>query len=134
MERYGYAWVDGMRVEVANYAAEPSCIFMGRGKHPLRGRWKEGPREEEVELNLSPDAPRPVGNWKMIVWHPEAMWIARWRDKLSDRFKYVWFSESSVLKQRKDIEKFDKAEELRPKVDDVQKHILATLDAEELQR
>jgi DNA topoisomerase-1 len=75
-----------------------------------------------------------VGNWKTIVWHPEAMWIARWRDKLTDRFKYVWFSESSVLKQRKDIEKFDKANELRQNLDDVQKHILANLDAEDLQR
>ena len=100
----------------------------------MRGRWKEGPREEEVELNLSPDAPRPVGNWKTVVWHPEAMWIARWRDKLTDRFKYVWFSESSVLKQRKDIEKFNKANELRQNLDDVQKHILANLDAEDLQR
>ncbi|KYH36803.1 MAG: hypothetical protein AYL28_005830, partial [Candidatus Bathyarchaeota archaeon B23] len=25
-ERYGYAWVDGERVEVANYTVEPSCI------------------------------------------------------------------------------------------------------------
>jgi DNA topoisomerase-1 len=56
-ERYGYAIVNGERVELANYVVEPSGIFMGRGQHPLRGRWKEGARQEDVTLNLSPDAP-----------------------------------------------------------------------------
>ena len=133
-ERYGYAWVDGAQMEVANYAVEPSSIFMGRGKHPLRGRWKEGPREEDIELNLSPDARRPPGNWKAILWQPEAMWIARWRDKLTGKTKYVWFSDSSILKQRKDIEKFDKARELRQNLVGVQRHIWENLDADDLRR
>ncbi len=38
------------------------------------------------------------------------------------------------MKQRKDVEKFDKAKELRQNLDDVQKHIWANLDAEDLQR
>jgi DNA topoisomerase-1 len=133
-ERYGYAWVDGARVEIANYAVEPSCIFMGRGKHPLRGRWKEGPRQEDIELNLSPDAPKPPGNWKAIVWQPDSMWIARWKDKLTGKMKYVWFSESSILKQMKEIEKFDKARELRHHLAIVQKHIWKNLDAEDERR
>jgi DNA topoisomerase-1 len=33
-EKYGYATVDGRRVELANYMTEPSGIFMGRGEHP----------------------------------------------------------------------------------------------------
>jgi DNA topoisomerase-1 len=133
-ERYGYAWVDGVQMDAANYAVEPSSIFMGRGKHPLRGRWKEGPREEDVELNLSPDAPRPPGNWKVIVWQPDTMWIARWQDKLAGKTKYVWFSDSSILKQRKDIEKFDMARELRRDIVRVQRHILKNLDADDLRR
>jgi len=133
-ERYGYAWVDGVQMDAANYAVEPSSIFMGRGKHPRRGRWKEGPREEDVELNLSPDAPRPPGNWKVIVWQPESMWIARWRDKLTGKTKYVWFSDSSILKQRKDIDKFNMARELRRNLIQVQKHILKNLDADDLRR
>ncbi len=133
-ERYGFAWVDGVQMDVANYAVEPSSIFMGRGKHPLRGRWKEGPREEDVELNLSPDAPRPPDNWKAIVWHPDDMWIARWQDKLTGKTKYVWFSDSSILKQRKDIEKFDMARELRRDIVRVQRHILKNLDADGLRR
>ncbi|UCH69606.1 MAG: DNA topoisomerase I, partial [Candidatus Bathyarchaeota archaeon] len=133
-EHHGYAWVDSAQMEVANYVVEPSSIFIGRGKHPLRGRWKEGPREENIELNLSPDASRPSGNWKAILWQPDAMWIARWQDKLTDKMKYVWFSDSSILKQRKDIAKFNKARELRNNLVWVQKHIWKNLASAEQRR
>jgi len=133
-ERYGYAWVDGVKVELANYSVEPSSIFIGRGNHPLRGRWKEGPCEEDVELNLSPDAPMPPGKWKVIVWQPDSMWIARWWDRLTGKTKYVWFSDSSILKQRKDIEKFDKASEIRRNLVGVQRHIWENLNADNLRR
>jgi hypothetical protein len=59
-EKFGYAEVDGQRLEVANWTSEPSCLFAGRGDHPQRGRWKEGPSQEDITLNLSPTAP----NWK----------------------------------------------------------------------
>jgi len=130
-ERYGYACVDGKKMEVANYAVEPSCIFMGRGKHPLRGCWKEGPDLEDVELNLSPDASKPPGDWKAIVWQPDVMWIARWKDKLSGKTKYIWLSDSSALKQQKDVEKFDKAKELRQNLERVQKYIWNNLNADD---
>ncbi|MFB3889647.1 MAG: hypothetical protein ACE14S_09170, partial [Candidatus Bathyarchaeia archaeon] len=44
--KYAVAEVDGQKLEVANWTAEPSCLFAGRGDHPQRGKWKEGPREE----------------------------------------------------------------------------------------
>ncbi|PVX27078.1 MAG: DNA topoisomerase I [Candidatus Bathyarchaeum sp.] len=133
-EKFGYAYVDGEKMELANYVAEPSSIFMGRGKHPMRGSWKEGPSKEDVILNLSDDAPRPEGNWKEIVWEPEAIWIARWQDKLSCKQKYVWFSDSCSFKQQKEIEKFDKALEFRQKLPRVKKHILRNLESENLKR
>jgi len=133
-EKYGYASVDGERMELANYVAEPSSIFMGRGKHPLRGSWKEGPGKEDIILNLSPDAPKPEGNWKEIVWEPEAIWIARWQDKLSGKMKYVWFSDSCSFKQQKEIEKFDKAKEFQQNLSRVKRHILRNLESEDLKR
>jgi len=133
-QKYGYAWVDGERMELANYVAEPSSIFMGRGKHPMRGSWKEGPSKEDIILNLSPDAPKPEGNWKEIVWEPEAIWIARWQDKLSGKMKYVWFSDSCSFKQHKEIEKFDKAKEFRRNLPRVKRHILRNLESEDLKR
>jgi DNA topoisomerase-1 len=132
-EKYGYAIVDGIRTEISNYTAEPSCIFMGRGKHPLRGRWKEGPNEADIELNLSLDASRPLGNWK-IIWEPDALWIARWRDKLSGRMRYVWFAENSSLKQRKEIEKFEKARELQLNINNIKRHIMENLNSDNLRR
>ena len=38
--KYGIAIMDGKEVEVGNYMAEPPGIFIGRGEHPLRGKWK----------------------------------------------------------------------------------------------
>jgi DNA topoisomerase-1 len=122
-EQYGHAVVDGERVEIANYIAEPSCIFMGRGKHPLRGKWKEGPQQDEITLNLSPDAPRPPGEWEEIVWQPESLWVARWRDKLSGKLKYVWLSDSAPIKQEREAAKFDQAVELHENLEQVQAQI-----------
>jgi DNA topoisomerase-1 len=130
-EKYGWATVDGEAMEIGNYTVEPSSIFMGRGQHPMRGRWKEGPRHQDVELNLSPDAPRPPGDWKAIAWEPDTMWIARWRDRLSGKIKYVWPHDSSPLKQRKDIEKFDKALALRKQLNKVKRHIDENLEHED---
>ncbi len=145
-EKYGKAFVDGEEVPLGNYMAEPNSLFMGRGQHPWRGHWKEGPDYKDIELNLSPDAPHPPGDWKEIVWDSEGMWIARWRDKLSakmkqrngeepvGKLKYVWPGDSSFLKQAKDIEKYDKAKSLREHLDDVKRHINVNLDSMDSRR
>jgi DNA topoisomerase-1 len=132
--KYGYAVVDGVKVEIGNYVAEPGCIFMGRGDHPLRGRWKPGVEEEDVILNLSPDANRPPGNWKEIVWEPDSMWIAKWVDKLRGKVKYVWLSDSSAIKQKREIEKFDKAMELESKIGILREHIMKNLESKDPRR
>ena len=128
-EKYGYALVDGVRTEVGNYTVEPPSIFMGRGKHPLRGRWKPSVDESDIILNLSHDARRPLGNWKRIVWQPDSMWIAKWDDKLRGKEKYIWLSDSSLVKQQKEIEKFDKAKELANKIDELRTHIWKNLQS-----
>ncbi len=111
-EKYGYAIIDGIKTEVGNYTVEPPSIFMGRGEHPMRGKWKPYIGESDIILNLSPDAPRPPGNWKQIIWQSDNMWIAKWDDKLVGKEKYIWLSDSSHVKQQKEIEKFDKAKQL----------------------
>ena len=126
-EAYGHAIVDGERTELATYLVEPSSIFMGRGRHPLRGRWKPGPRQCDVTLNLSPDAPRPAGEWREIVWQPEGMWIARWKDRLSGKTKYVWLADTAPIKQSKEADKFDQANDLGRNLEAVRAHIQAGL-------
>lgn len=133
-ERFGYAVVDGKKIEIANWTAEPSCIFAGRGDHPKRGRWKEGPREEDIILNLSPDSPKPAGNWKDVVWEPDKMYIAKWEDKFSGKIKYVWFSDSAFFKQKREKEKFKKAEKLGRMIPKIEEHITENLDSEDDER
>jgi DNA topoisomerase-1 len=127
-EKYGFAEVDGQKLEVANWTAEPSCLFAGRGDHPQRGKWKDGPSEEDIILNLPPEVPKPQGNWKGIVWEPNKMYVAKWEDKLTGKIKYVWFSDTAFLKQNREKEKFQKAETLGKQISAIEKHILKNLD------
>lgn len=133
-EKYGYATVDDRKLEIANWTAEPSCIFAGRGDHPRRGKWKEGPKEEDIILNLSEPRFSPAGSWKTVVWEPEKMYVAKWEDKLSGKMKYVWFSDSAFLKQKMEKEKFKKAEKLDKEIPKVEEHIMKSLGSEDLER
>ncbi len=51
-EKFGFALIDGAKTEIANWMVEPPSLFMGRGSHPMRGRWKPRILPEEVVLNL----------------------------------------------------------------------------------
>src|SRR5208283_4903295 len=126
-EKFGYAEVDGQRLEIANWTAEPSCLFAGRGDHPQRGKWKDGPSEGDIVLNLPPDVPVPAGNWKGVVWEPEKMYVAKWEDKLTGKIKYVWFSDTAFLKQNREKEKFQKAETLGKQIKTIEHHIQKNL-------
>jgi len=133
-EKYGYAIIDGIKTEVGNYTVEPPSIFMGRGEHPMRGKWKPYIGESDIILNLSPDAPRPPGNWKEIIWQPDYMWIAKWDDKLVGKEKYIWLSDSSHVKQQKEIEKFDKAKQLAKRIDKLREHIQKHLESTDVRK
>jgi DNA topoisomerase-1 len=130
-EKYGYAEVDGQKLEIANWTSEPSCLFAGRGDHPQRGKWKEGPNESDIVLNLPPNAPKPAGNWKGIIWEPQKMYVAKWEDKLTGKIKYVWFSDTAFLKQNREKEKFLKAETLGKQIKGIEQHILKNLDSKD---
>jgi DNA topoisomerase-1 len=136
-EKYGYATVNGKKLEIANWTAEPSCLFAGRGDHPRRGKWKEGPQEQDITLNLTkdedgnPTVPVPPGDWKEIVWEPQKMYVAKWTDKLTGKIKYVWFSDTAFIKQNREKEKFKKAEKLGKQITAIENHILKNLDAKD---
>ena len=139
-EKYGYAEVDGQKLEIANWTAEPSCLFAGRGDHPQRGKWKEGPNEQDIILNLPLDkngnllVPRPKGNWKGIVWEPDKMYVAKWEDKLTEKIKYVWFSDTAFLKQNREKEKFQKAETLGKQIKQIESYILKNLKSKDIEK
>ncbi len=121
---YGKAIVDGAEVEIANWLVEPPGIFMGRGQHPLRGRWKPRVRPEDVILNLGEDAPVPEGSWEKVVNDHASTWLATWIEVLTGKRKYVWLHDSSALRQNNDREKYDKADRLGNHIDKIQNEII----------
>ena len=82
---YGKALIDGIEVDVANWLVEPPGLFMGRGQHPQRGKWKPRVAPNEVILNLGEGAPAPEGNWKRIVHDHSSTWLATWIEKLTGK-------------------------------------------------
>ncbi|MCS6784316.1 MAG: DNA topoisomerase I [Candidatus Caldarchaeum sp.] len=129
--RYGWAEMDGKRFEVANWMVEPPGIFMGRGAHPLRGRWKPRIYEEDITLNLGEEAPVPPGNWGQIIHDHDSMWLARWNDKLTGKEKYVWLSDTADIKQKRDRNKYDKAAVLEKHIEKVRQKIIEGLSSED---
>ena len=109
---YGMAVVDGTDVDIANWLVEPPGLFMGRGQHPMRGRWKPRVQPKDVTLNLGENSPVPEGNWHTIVHDHYSTWLATWMENLTGKRKYVWLHDSSALRQENDRAKYDKAKKL----------------------
>jgi len=129
-EKFGYATVDGVKTEIANWVVEPPGLFMGRGQHPMRGRWKRGIQEEDITLNLDKTAPIPPGKWKIIN-APDCMWVACWTDKLAGKVKYVWLHDSSSIRQARDKSKYDKARDLEKGIDKVRSFISKSMGSKD---
>ncbi len=124
IQKYGKAIMDGKEVDVANYMAEPPGIFIGRGDHPLRGRWKPRVTAKDVTLNLGEEAKIPEGNWGKIVHEHDSMWLAGWTDYLTEKRKYVWLADTAGLKQDRDKAKYEKAVKLSKEIEKIKEKIV----------
>jgi DNA topoisomerase-1 len=134
-EKYGYAIVDGERMELGNYQTEPSGIFMGRGQHPLRGRWKQGASKKDITLNIDTEAAMKLeDDWGELIWAPDTMWVAKWTDELTGKVKYIWLHDSTPIKQERESAKFDKALQVERRIDEIRNHILNGLRSDKAQR
>jgi len=122
--KYGIAIMDGKEVEVGNYMAEPPGIFIGRGEHPIRGKWKPRVTAKDVTLNLGKEAKIPDGKWGKIIHDKDSMWLASWMDFLTQKRKYVWLADSSGLKQDRDKAKYEKAVKLANEIDKIKDRIV----------
>jgi DNA topoisomerase-1 len=131
---YGTAEVDGQPFDVGNYMIEPPGIFMGRGEHPMRGKWKPRIRPEDVTLNLGENAPVPPGNWGGVVHDHDSTWLARWMDKLTEKDKYVWLSDAATIRQQADQAKYDKAKKLGRSIDAVIEKMYEAMRARDRKR
>ncbi|MDV3277776.1 MAG: DNA topoisomerase I [Nitrososphaerales archaeon] len=129
-ERYGYATLDDQRVEIANYMVEPPGLFMGRGLHPMRGKWKPRVTQRDVILNLDEKTHVPR-DWKKVVHDHESMWMAKWVDKLTDKEKYVWLHESSHIQQSRSKAKYDNAARVESNLKKIEAKIKDGLSSED---
>ncbi len=122
-DQYGVAVLDGEKVEVGNYMAEPPGIFIGRGAHPLRGKWKKRVMHGDVILNMGKEAKVPPGKWGKIIHNQEAAWLASWVDDLTKNTKYVGFADTAGIKQKNDKAKYVKAENLSKSIERISAQI-----------
>ena len=143
--KYGTAMIDGKPVDMGNYMVEPPGIFMGREKHPLRGRWKRRIRPEDVTLNLDKAAPVPPAgdghSWGDVVHNDTATWLATWTteidtgrvDKKTGKegtvkiTKYIWLAETAEIKQSMDEAKYDKAMRLSSEIGRIKEQIVSDM-------
>lgn len=130
--KYGYAWVDGKKYEIQNWMVEPPGLFIGRGNHPLRGRWKPKIKPKDVTLNLSEgESPSSEHPWKAVHDH-DSTWLARWEEQLTSVMKYVWLHDSSDIRQQRDRLKYDNAIRLGHHINRVSNYIHRGMRAREL--
>ena len=129
--KYGIAIMDGKEVEVGNYMAEPPGIFIGRGEHPLRGKWKPRVTTKDVTLNLGKDAKKPEGDWGKIIHDNDSMWLASWMDFLTQKRKYVWLADTAGLKQDRDKEKYEKAVKLGNEIEKIKDRIVKDMKSKD---
>lgn len=130
-EKFGKGKMDGNEVEIANYMAEPPGIFIGRGEHPLRGKWKPKVTSKDVTLNLGKEAKVPKGDWGKIVHDQDSMWMASWTDYLTQKRKYVWLADTAGIKQDRDKAKYDKAKKLAQEIETVKNKIVKDMESKD---
>ena len=127
--KFGKGKMDGNDVEIANYMAEPPGIFIGRGEHPLRGKWKPKVTSKDVTLNLGKEAKVPKGDWGKIVHDQDSMWMASWTDYLTQKRKYVWLADTAGIKQDRDKAKYDKAKKLAQEIEIIKNKIVKDMES-----
>lgn len=96
--------IDGQDRPVSRPTVDRPGIFTARSdKHPMHGRIRTRIRPGDVTLNMSRGArvPGRVQEWKAILHDPYVSWLARWRDPLTGRYKYMTVATREEYRDRK---------------------------------
>lgn len=132
-EKYGFAYIDGVKEPLGNYAIEPPGIFIGRGDSPLIGLWKYRTNPEDVTLNFVSDKPAPEGSWK-IEHNRNVLYIAFYEINIGNvtkKRKEIRFGNKSDVIAERDKEKFKKSKKLLLHWDEIQQKILNDVTSNE---
>lgn len=113
--------LNGRKENVGNFKVEPPTLFRGRGAHPKTGKLKKRVFPEDITLNLgieSPIPPAPEGHqWGEIRHDKSVVWLAMWKENISDSFKYVKLAANSSIKGVSDMKKFETARRLKDHIE-----------------
>lgn len=133
-EPYKYCVIDGSKETVGNFKLEPPGIFLGRGEHPKIGSVKKRIRPEDITLNLDKTAPIPKinvdGKWGNIINDDSVIWLATWKDEITDKNKYIFTSMDSIFKSKSDESKFNLAKKLKRRINSIRNEYESKLDSE----
>lgn len=122
---HGFATVNGVVESVGNFRMEPAGLFLGRGANVNRGKIKPDIEPEEVTINIGkgekiPKLPKGR-NWKEIVHDHTAEWLAKWKDHITGKDKYMRIGAKSQFKGKNDYKKYEKARKLNLNIDNLRK-------------
>lgn len=116
IEQHKFALIDGNKVELNSFHAEPTHIFIGKGCHPMRGTVKFEPRNKDIVMNLSKNVSLNTNIYKNVVSFNHVNWLAYYKDSLG-KYKYIYPKQNTS----NDFEKFENARKLSKKLTKIRK-------------
>lgn len=128
---------DGRKEKVGNFRVEPPGLFRGRGEHPKTGKIKKRVLPEQVTINIGKGSkvPEPPAGhkWKAVQHDNKATWLAMWQENVNGNYKYVMLAASASVKGKADYKKFEKARELKKRIDFIRKDYEKKLKSDMMQ-
>lgn len=122
-EPYRTCLLNGRKENVGNFKVEPPGLFRGRGAHPKTGKLKKRVYPEDITLNLGTEAPIPPApeghKWGEVRHDKSVVWLAMWKENISDSFKYVKLAANSSIKGISDMKKFETARNLKNHIEKI---------------
>ena len=135
-EPYKNCIIDGGQLKIDNFKIEPPGIFIGRGTHPKTGKIKKRIRPEDVTINLDKESPIPKpnisGNWGNVINDRTVVWLANWKEEITNQTKYIFTSFESFFKSKSDEEKFNLARQLKRKSNSIREKYESDLVSNDL--
>jgi len=135
-EPYKNCIIDGGQLKIDNFKIEPPGIFIGRGTHPKSGKIKKRIRPEDVTINLDKESPIPKpnisGNWGNVINDRTVVWLANWKEEITNQTKYIFTSFESFFKSKSDEEKFNLARQLKRKANSIREKYESDLVSNDL--
>lgn len=135
-KNYGVCIIDGHKEKIGNFRIEPPGLFRGRGEHPKQGMVKRRVLPEDVIINCSKDSriPKPPDGhkWKEVRHDNTVTWLASWTENVQNQTKYVMLNPSSKLKGEKDMQKYEKARQLKTRIDKIRADYVTDFKSKEM--